>query len=1000
MTSFIARSLSRRLGQVFKNIQQDQIDLNFFGGSAVLRDLELDEAFCNSIVGYYFPMFAVSSAKCEFVRISVPWTKLGSESIVISLGPIVATVEEIETISVQTQNSISGTESTSAGNGYTFWRKVIDQMRIDIKSIVMDVKLRGMNKTADPPYIIRFSIRRSSWLQIDENGNAALSVKRITRSGTLSPDSKNTVEEIMVFKMFLSDSADISIFDPKSNATIDVFRGIHLNVKVALKRDGLGNVNSTATHVLVENANALVTTLEFEQAFHTVIALLNAFGRPDEDYMEGSKSFERSPEDEKTAMTGRHESEFPSFKLMDDLAKLSDEILKNTESKTLDSTLSFDEAFLSELHSHRYWSALKIKFDQMTVAVRDGNDNMMLCLSGFEFSSLSLMPDTLLINPSYEQMLENPTKMYNSISIDKFNCVGPISILAADNNTRMDDIQHKEQTIWEFYQDPFVLKTEFRAFQMLNENYWPYIRPPFLAGVQNLLLRGVHVHLDIDQWLDVLKLVSISKCYQHISDWFSHSLQLYPDYESCLYGRFYLFDRITINVIEKDLKDPFQIELVNISNSSFPNAQPWNSRAASPNLNLSKGLLNQWLGSKVLMTFIDKTLMKKELIGLDDFSFVFSISEILFAIENFSMDGSTINIKEVQSVYKRILQRFTDLFSNVEEETQINEDSKEIHRSQPMDECSTVPSFPAPKKSDSSGLKWYESCRHVEGRLKKMTLACKFSQGSMPDLKSAASDIKVNFYLTNGIFSDFSILTDQILVESAYLPVQISYPFLEMSMKFCSAPNGGISVNFDGGSSDFRHNLASLVADISLSNPDSPPWVQALVDKLSRPDDAPGLRIENDHLRTEIKTLREKLLDGEKKSSTPIGQDVYANKQKELEGEIQRLKRIILEMKETSQRRKTSSPLKRMSMRLSQLPRSSLFEDKSDSVEDSSLSSGRGSLKKQMPVDARRKSSSGAQEIISLKSRSSDDESAGKWKNGSLFNSIKSKVYSPRKRNQ
>jgi hypothetical protein len=98
MSAVIVHRIRRELKEVIKGLSDEQVDLNILGGSAVLRDIEFSEHFCNVLLRASMPAFQVQSAKCSYIRIQVPWTRLGTEPILVQLGTVVAVVEESETV--------------------------------------------------------------------------------------------------------------------------------------------------------------------------------------------------------------------------------------------------------------------------------------------------------------------------------------------------------------------------------------------------------------------------------------------------------------------------------------------------------------------------------------------------------------------------------------------------------------------------------------------------------------------------------------------------------------------------------------------------------------------------------------------------------------------------------------------------------------------------------------------------------------------------------------
>ena len=90
---YITPLLTSYLDKYVKNIQPTDLQLSFWGGDAVLRNLELRLDVLEKEFGY--PL-ALQSGHIKELRIHVPWTTLGSEPVEISISDveIVAIVKE------------------------------------------------------------------------------------------------------------------------------------------------------------------------------------------------------------------------------------------------------------------------------------------------------------------------------------------------------------------------------------------------------------------------------------------------------------------------------------------------------------------------------------------------------------------------------------------------------------------------------------------------------------------------------------------------------------------------------------------------------------------------------------------------------------------------------------------------------------------------------------------------------------------------------------------
>jgi len=99
---YITPLLTSYLDKYVKNIQPTDLQLSFWGGDAVLRNLELRLDVLEKEFGY--PL-ALQSGHIKELRIHVPWTTLGSEPVEISISDVEINAIVKESWSYGTNNS-------------------------------------------------------------------------------------------------------------------------------------------------------------------------------------------------------------------------------------------------------------------------------------------------------------------------------------------------------------------------------------------------------------------------------------------------------------------------------------------------------------------------------------------------------------------------------------------------------------------------------------------------------------------------------------------------------------------------------------------------------------------------------------------------------------------------------------------------------------------------------------------------------------------------------
>ena len=101
---YITPLLTSYLDKYVKNIKPTDLQLSFWGGDAVLRNLELRLDVLEKELGY--PL-ALQSGHVKELRIHVPWTTLGSE-------PVEITISNVEIFAVVKESWSTGNSGSSA----------------------------------------------------------------------------------------------------------------------------------------------------------------------------------------------------------------------------------------------------------------------------------------------------------------------------------------------------------------------------------------------------------------------------------------------------------------------------------------------------------------------------------------------------------------------------------------------------------------------------------------------------------------------------------------------------------------------------------------------------------------------------------------------------------------------------------------------------------------------------------------------------------------------
>ncbi|CAI8014582.1 UHRF1-binding protein 1-like, partial [Geodia barretti] len=150
MTDFVKKKIVEKLAKFTKDLKPSDISLAVLTGKGVLTNLELNCDFITQVLQLP-PWIRVARVMCDRIRAHVPFTNLRNDPIQISIG----TVEiEVTTATGETAQKSSGNILDKLGSNlpskYGFSEKVIDGMKVEIRSIVVNFR--------DPAYRARLEI--------------------------------------------------------------------------------------------------------------------------------------------------------------------------------------------------------------------------------------------------------------------------------------------------------------------------------------------------------------------------------------------------------------------------------------------------------------------------------------------------------------------------------------------------------------------------------------------------------------------------------------------------------------------------------------------------------------------------------------------------------------------------------------------------------------------------------------------------------------------------
>ncbi|KAK9891592.1 hypothetical protein WA026_015552 [Henosepilachna vigintioctopunctata] len=133
MVSILKNQLLKHLQRFTKNLSADKINLSTFKGEGELSNLELNEIVLTDLLE--LPSFLrLTKAWCNKVTFRIPWTKLRSVPIHLSLDEVNITIETCEELrSMSTQGALS--EYGIAQGKYGYINKVIDGITVTVNHV-------------------------------------------------------------------------------------------------------------------------------------------------------------------------------------------------------------------------------------------------------------------------------------------------------------------------------------------------------------------------------------------------------------------------------------------------------------------------------------------------------------------------------------------------------------------------------------------------------------------------------------------------------------------------------------------------------------------------------------------------------------------------------------------------------------------------------------------------------------------------------------------------
>ncbi|CAG7723422.1 unnamed protein product [Allacma fusca] len=174
MASIIKNQILKHLSRFVKNLSSDKISLSTFKGEGELTNLELDEIVLTDLLALPSWM-KLTHATCNKACIRIPWTKLKSVPILLSLDSVKIRVEACEELR-QGGPSPQNAFPTSAGK-YGFVNKVIDGITATVNSVEITFQSQAFESKVQISRI-RLESQSPNWKKVDLQGTRLKCMER------------------------------------------------------------------------------------------------------------------------------------------------------------------------------------------------------------------------------------------------------------------------------------------------------------------------------------------------------------------------------------------------------------------------------------------------------------------------------------------------------------------------------------------------------------------------------------------------------------------------------------------------------------------------------------------------------------------------------------------------------------------------------------------------------------------------------------------------------
>ncbi|XP_049638756.1 bridge-like lipid transfer protein family member 3B isoform X2 [Suncus etruscus] len=155
MAGLIKKQILKHLSRFTKNLSPDKINLSTLKGEGELKNLELDEEVLQNMLD--LPTWlAINKVSCNKASIRIPWTKLKTQPICLSLDNVIMEMSTCE--EPRAPNGPSPIATASGQSEYGFAEKVVEGITVSVNSIVIRMKAKAFNASFELSQLRIYSV--------------------------------------------------------------------------------------------------------------------------------------------------------------------------------------------------------------------------------------------------------------------------------------------------------------------------------------------------------------------------------------------------------------------------------------------------------------------------------------------------------------------------------------------------------------------------------------------------------------------------------------------------------------------------------------------------------------------------------------------------------------------------------------------------------------------------------------------------------------------------